>query len=1446
MVSELMSGLHIKFQNIEELDASLPGRFFDFKKLVQQFSTSPDTHESILEEFEQSISNQISITSWQPSIRSHLLQMVSTLALQEVLSLLQNPVPASEQVALRIMQRSDWLCSFSAIPGHHDIPERLEAAKLWMMSRLVVELPSTPATLLDEAARILAPLGIPESDLLDHIKLGLVLSLTALRTAGKNIDDHVDQIRSWCLDLLSCKSFSDVISDAARRLNITLPPVTVSTLAADATTPAEGSLLPGPVDASDTMCGPTMAHTPVAETADYQPHNEGLGRRGGLSWKRPQTESEISETFLRHLNELRRLAQAIAPDLLSEVTPSLDYAAKEYAAWKTGKRHSTSVFLLPAVYAATRVAAPLREAQPADGFWLSNIFGEMAKILIERERPREKQQEYFAVLLQEACYSVSDLWKTDSNRSSHDDSGELSKLLVRLDAVCLNDALGYYFQAKTSRFRPTQRPDTVLKEQVRNHTLARHFDRRLRELLQSDLPRLKEYARVNMPVLYRLTLPPLWADKRPEWVRLLRQAGFEDLIKFMQDMGDLTSGDDVGLIDEHRREEVIRAGGDLTLVTDLLKASAKELKSYLYTEARRRINYRAPVWPTAPSKQKWMFDKISGWSRTNDPDAHQRALALAKQLWLQDTDNLDVRDWVAYLQARLGNLVPAEQMFRDVLKRSPGRIATSWNLAVIRYENKDEQSAYTLFTSVLDSGAADPDLLLIILGLSLALEDQARFLAVVPRTLSLRYHALAICTAHSIGDRGRAESLLGQLTRHWQARWQMPDASLRLDFQDFDEIVKRAIVEGQVEQLIPWLELRISTYNTGWVPNYITLARVLEKEKDPRDIDGAFRVLRQRLDMINNKRGRVPREVDEACRDLLDLCERTGQLGKQAYDIAKEYGAAEDLLQSFRHLAPDPHNAAVPPEPGAAFQPEDQGPAEPIRRELVPLANRLVWVNAAMSQIRNVQTYLDNQNAIDELTSIITTMHPDDSVIPRTIMGDMAVVIRTFSSNDPDQHDIRRTLFDRAQGCEDRLAKLFAGGAMSKNLENVLTPYQSALKLVVGDMSRLAGVAPDVESRVENPFLSLENARSTLVLRLFNKSVRAVTDVLVEVLVEQPTFVISGKRDRLIAKIESQGSQLVTLPLERTTVDPSLREVAFGVSLRASAEGSPNVPLGISKKTVPIRTLATAIGADQIPLLFQTGQPLAPREPALFQGRTDVLKKIAASFLGGEQHEKYFLDGIRRVGKTSLLNFLPLHLPPSIIPIPVNVEDDLHLQATDSAGVLQQLAVRIARTVNAAQRVEVEPPTAEMLRSGAGPAFDTFLSDIALAAPGHVPLLIIDEFQLLLTAIRRSGVGTERDALVLDVMRGLMEKGKLRALFTGSVRFDRLSDIVNHRIFGSLIGLRVSFLSEDGVSKVLGGGLGQWVALAPEAPQRVYEYTGGYPWLVQRYGSALVDRNLST
>ena len=629
-------------------------------------------------------------------------------------------------------------------------------------------------------------------------------------------------------------------------------------------------------------------------------------RKSLRRWERPfRTENDIVDLFPDLLDELLNLASNSNSSLNRQIE-SLRYAKKRYEEGLS-QGQQTATFLAPAVQAAAALAESFElTGRHLDAFWTGNIFGEIAKTLIARNR--QKYQETFNRLLLAAfCATIEGSALEPRFSATESQDPEIARLRGYLENIC-RFSLGTYFNGKTCSFVRDWQPDSSLAERLMNESLARHFDTQLRHLVQDDRPRVREYVTANLPIVYRFKLESSWDKTIDEWEKLLISAGYDDLIHYLKSTGILIRVDKVGQLTQGRLEDIRRAAGnnDLSRVRDLLKDSADELKSYLYSEAQSRLDYRQP--PQPHLSDRLLVDSLTRAKRLADrgePDGVREAFSIVQAAWERDISNLELRDWVAYLHAKTDNPKAAEPILEQIRKRRDPRhnFSTIWNLAVLAYDRKDEATAYGLLIPLLEGGNLDEDLVLVILALSLKLSDPERFLVTIPRTLTLRFHPLGIALAHDMGDRLREGELLTQLLRQSQ-KWELPPVAERFSSLDhFKQSVNKAIVEGQVDQLIPWLEARIGI-NQGWIPNYLALARVHEEEK--QDIDAAFRVLTNRLYQAKTRQ-RDQQRVDEACRDLLELCKRSDRrdLGQEAYSLAINARASQDLLDSFRLFAPE-------------------------------------------------------------------------------------------------------------------------------------------------------------------------------------------------------------------------------------------------------------------------------------------------------------------------------------------------------------------------------------------------------------------------------------------------------------------------------------------------------------------------------------------------------------
>jgi hypothetical protein len=1256
------------------------------------------------------------------------------------------------------------------------------------------------------------------------------LDLDALMWLAEISDDVTEQrdvlMRALALDPLSnevrrallrltrpAPSRSIVNSEMAEQLPATAAPLTITPRATALIQESESAAEPLPASQEPVA---ELASTPLDPQDSSEPRETGQRRRV-VRWNEPiRTEADIPTVVPGHLLKLASIATAAGLDT-SRTASRLQVISERITGDDDRQRGFVSCDA--AQIAADTAETLLKKERYVDAFYIANTFTEVLKIYMVRNR--EANRRLSERLVSVACEAAVHMLDEEMTVA------EMARVLDRITAR----ALGTQYLNQKQRFVQAN-VDQGFVTRIVTNALVRQFDRRLAFLVERDRPRLSDFVNANMPVVYRMPLAQQWLDRRDTWEASVASAGYEDLIRHLTSVGELVRPDAVGQVSPDRKEDIRRAAdtGDHARVRKLLEGSERELKQYLYANAQSRLDFRPPKPPLVENAVRGESKKAVGMSHSGQRDDVTSALSIMKNLWQRDIQNYELRDWVAYLEARTGNTPLAEQHLSQIheARNIKDNFFTNWNLAVILSQRREDDPAYKMLLPLLEYRTDDEALVLVVLALSHRLGDFRRFLDIIPNTRTLSFHPLAFCVAADIKD-DRSKHLLADMLNHWRSKWDLPHlATQYANEADLKKVIDRAIVEGQVDQAIAWLRARIQNVR-GWIPNYLVLAGLLERER--KDVEGAFAALLSACTVIRVdpvKAQSVARR-DGAYRDLLQFCKRTNRddLRERALDLARRAGVNEGILRPFT-LAPRAvtHDASSEqPPPQRATSVADPTPVR---------TTDLAWLTATLARIKSVTSFVKERSAIEQFRAMVVEMFPTESTQIGEWLNSLAIIISSFAELRPEAYAERRVQHDRAVKFERDMARHLSSGVLPHQLMNIMTPYHEALKRVLGDLSRQAGVGPQIKSTVLNTFIAPDGARTVVALQVQNSSEQPVTDVHVELRVEGNVATIVNAR-QLIARLEP--GQLLELAFQ---VLPEQRlqtatEVTVDVSLQASADGFPNVDLGVAQARIPVRKLQDVIGSTTIPKLFNVGQALRPTEAALFQGRDDVLARIKNSIYANVQRERLFLDGIRRVGKTSVLNFVPLHMPEDVLSIDLKLEALGVVPPLDATQFLrlvcEQVDAKLVALGLSAGRVPDETgPTG--LRSLAG-----YLAGVR-GASGKTPLLIFDEFQRLLEAIAATGTAAE---VVLDYLRAALEDGTVYGLFTGSVRFDRLSAIIKHRIFGNLTRLRVSFLDPENVGRVLRAGFGEWVRVTEAAVRRVHELTGGYPWLVQSFGSNLID-----
>ncbi|MDD4446352.1 MAG: AAA family ATPase [Methanothrix sp.] len=257
-----------------------------------------------------------------------------------------------------------------------------------------------------------------------------------------------------------------------------------------------------------------------------------------------------------------------------------------------------------------------------------------------------------------------------------------------------------------------------------------------------------------------------------------------------------------------------------------------------------------------------------------------------------------------------------------------------------------------------------------------------------------------------------------------------------------------------------------------------------------------------------------------------------------------------------------------------------------------------------------------------------------------------------------------------------------------------------------------------------------------------------------------------------------------------------------------------------------------------IPINEPVKNPYVAGDPVVgsgFKGRDDILRRLEELWCGTNAPPSVVLCGHRRMGKTSILRNINTHLGSEVRLAYVNLQI-----LGGAAGGVSDLFLAMADEIRAALPELPEPGTNEF-DSHPYRAFEQYLS-LAQAALGSSRLIIaLDEFEQLEEWMRTGQVSRD----LLKVLRGYMQKDEHIAFaFAGLHTLEEMTADYFEPFFASVLPIPVSFLSHDATFQVLANPPLEDFPMdySREALERIWQLTGGQPYLVQLVGHYLVSR----
>ncbi|MEG4320550.1 MULTISPECIES: ATP-binding protein [unclassified Microcoleus] len=242
---------------------------------------------------------------------------------------------------------------------------------------------------------------------------------------------------------------------------------------------------------------------------------------------------------------------------------------------------------------------------------------------------------------------------------------------------------------------------------------------------------------------------------------------------------------------------------------------------------------------------------------------------------------------------------------------------------------------------------------------------------------------------------------------------------------------------------------------------------------------------------------------------------------------------------------------------------------------------------------------------------------------------------------------------------------------------------------------------------------------------------------------------------------------------------------------------------------------------------YTIGDPVQGNQ---FVGREDIIRELEELWVQGDRLQSVALYGHRRMGKTSILLNASNCLGAKVQVAYVNVS----LVADCSQGVGELL---IFVTDAIAKTVKIAPPGDRDLLDLPYITFRRYIEQVIGNIEGGL-IVALDEFEKIEELIDAGKI--DRD--FIGFLRGMVQmSSKIAFAFAGLHTLDEMTEDYFNPFFASIIPIRVGFLSLGATRQVLANPDDDFLLdYKPEALDRIYELTGGQPYLTQLIGFLLV------
>jgi hypothetical protein len=873
--------------------------------------------------------------------------------------------------------------------------------------------------------------------------------------------------------------------------------------------------------------------------------------------------------------------------------------------------------------------------------------------------------------------------------------------------------------------------------------------------------------------------------------------------------------------------------GDIEALASALSESEAALEGNLRLRLDAKPEFRQPI---GEVRFRGGPDRFFIEARDLLIKQDSRALRKFNNLHFNKNTNAIAKEWYAYALSAFGTATDIHEIIRlleDAIEseyyRPDVNWTARWNLACALRRLQDRaDEALDLLLPVLENDAHNSEVFELCLLWALEQRREDILSRLFLRSSYYEAHLLAaLYAAEALGD--SADSAfqehflrISRILRN--PNHLFPEPKENLNFDDLDRLTRGFIETALVDAGIEWFRQRISYGQERSIfKNWECAARLNE---EVGNFEASWRCRKQTWFLTQRNHRVEVRRKSSMLRSLLTWGGRHGY-DDEALEVLRsgwrDAGFTEadfNLLEQRLNVTPSNKPETIKTSGEANQVASGDSTLTPIEAE--ELIQRFA---ASFGGISRPEALSDKANEAEQLLRAVILKHPAVSAeVVKSIISIVDLASR-FQGKVPEEKadewlDQLRLSMSIIRRERPRLPFELSGlvQACDRVIQSLAVRTNAIPEIVI---------TPPGDLKLTYRNTSGERCSTRLFVRLFNPGPELMREIQVSFISTSPG---------------------VQLPMEAIVIPPlnpsERRIVECSLEIGPGLESDVNVRIivnyeagGFPRATHATGSIPVVFEEGDIPVRYVTGGPVSADRSDLFHGRDKELAFLSENFSGERMIKLLFVNGIRAVGKSTLMRHLGLKCGPDILALLLDVETALGSQGMNARQLVRQLcrlALREAQRVAGSdfsvdlpgnQAFELDPPWV---------VFDSFLEDLIASSGRRKILLCFDELQRLVKRIADPEDPMD-DGFLGWIRDKIQVPSNTFVICTGSESFGLMRKRYDqHTVWRNMEPYDISFVDRSAMEKIAAIPVKRdSVFWLPEALDRLWDFTEGHPAIIQ-------------